>query len=195
MTARHLAAVLAVSVPIGCHLVGGVDDVSFVDDVRCLQADDCGSGECQIPTCQDGRCGVVNVPGGETCQDGVCDGQGLCLVCQVDGDCASGRCLENQCVADSCDDGVKGGDETGVDCGGACVPCAEGQPCNTGQDCVGASCVGDVCAACKEGSCPEDRYCDDETGACELRKPYGAECDEDRECIEGADCENDVCDD
>ncbi len=44
--------------------------------------------------------------------------------------CANGRCL-----LPSCKDGVQNGDETGVDCGGSCIPC-------------------DVCAAVLNGNAP-----------------------------------------
>jgi hypothetical protein len=42
---------------------------------------------------------------------------------------------------------VKNGAETDVDCGGGCVPCAEGKLCLANADCLSASCVAGVCAA------------------------------------------------
>jgi hypothetical protein len=40
------------------------------------------------------------------------------------------------CVAPSCTDKVKNGDETGVDCGGSCMlKCAAGQGCKADVDC------------------------------------------------------------
>ena len=41
----------------------------------------------------------------------------------------------------SCSDNQKNGDETDVDCGGSCVPCAEGKGCTVGKDCASMSCI------------------------------------------------------
>src|SRR5690606_7278964 len=35
-----------------------------------------------------------------------------------------------------CDDGIRNGGETDVDCGGPCGPCADGQSCRADDDCV-----------------------------------------------------------
>ena len=45
----------------------------------------------------------------------------------------------------TCADRVKNGDETDVDCGGSCGPCAEGRSCKAGADCTGKSCVAGLC--------------------------------------------------
>jgi Ca2+-binding RTX toxin-like protein len=52
----------------------------------------------------------------------------------------------------SCADGVQNGTETGVDCGGACVGCASGQPCVSGADCAGGLCQAGVCQAATPSS-------------------------------------------
>jgi len=51
-----------------------------------------------------------------------------------------------------CSDGVRGGDETDLDCGGAlCPACRIGAACGRDQDCAGtALCNGGRCAACVE---------------------------------------------
>jgi hypothetical protein len=46
----------------------------------------------------------------------------------------------------SCTDGVRDGQETGVDCGGGCPPCADGQPCGGASDCVSGLCSAGTCA-------------------------------------------------
>src|SRR5690606_30798392 len=46
--------------------------------------------------------------------------------CGAPFDCASGVCESETCAAPSCGDGVRNGDETDVDCGGACEPCLDG---------------------------------------------------------------------
>jgi hypothetical protein len=56
--------------------------------------------------------------------------------------------------ASMCADGVKDGDETDVDCGGAaCGRCAPGRACAAGSDCEGGACLAGVCAvaSCLDG--------------------------------------------
>jgi len=51
-------------------------------------------------------------------------------------------------LANSCQDGLKNGFETAVDCGGGgCRGCAVGQACAAGGDCAGGVCSGGVCLA------------------------------------------------
>jgi hypothetical protein len=46
-----------------------------------------------------------------------------------------------------CGDGVQGPNETGIDCGGVCPVCAAGQGCNSGADCESGNCQKDICRA------------------------------------------------
>ena len=46
-----------------------------------------------------------------------------------------------------CDDGVLDGAETDVDCGGGCVPCADGQRCASAVDCSSGRCSATTCVA------------------------------------------------
>lgn len=51
-------------------------------------------------------------------------------------------------VVPTCNDGIQNGDETGIDCGGSCTPCAT---CNDGVqngDETGVDCGGSICSAC-----------------------------------------------
>jgi hypothetical protein len=57
----------------------------------------------------------------------------------------------NQSV--SCTDGVKNGNETDVDCGGVCSPCAAGKGCLIDADCASAACVGNLCCAAGTADC------------------------------------------
>jgi hypothetical protein len=41
----------------------------------------------------------------------------------------------DQVVPTSCDDNIRDGDETDIDCGGSCVPCGLAQQCRTNADC------------------------------------------------------------
>ena len=63
-------------------------------------------------------------------------------------DCALGDfCVQGAsgCVDRGCHDGVKGGDETDVDCGGPCAPCEDGRACAAPEDCASARCVAALC--------------------------------------------------
>lgn len=54
----------------------------------------------------------------------------------------------------ACADGLKNGDETGVDCGGSCGPCGEGKTCAGPSECASGHCTDGVCceASC-DGAC------------------------------------------
>ncbi len=108
---------------------------AFVDDVVCEL--DAGSGTCpatptptpQAPTATPtpGGCGTVGQP------------------CSGNFQCCSNVCMFGQCQP-SCNDGIKDGNETDVDCGGGtCSPCAAGKMCVAGSDCVSVACAGNVC--------------------------------------------------
>lgn len=105
--------------------------------------------------------------------------------CDADGDCASNNCEDNICVEASCNDGIKNGWETDVDCGGGdksgCPGCEEGKNCNENSDCVDGFCDGGICAVpvCLN----EELQCG---GDCE-RCPEGAA------CIVGDDCATNYC--
>ena len=81
----------------------------------------------------------------------VCDGAGACVECLAQGDCPSGGFCDpsHNCVAPTCSDGAKDGDETDVDCGGGCGPtCATGKACAVPADCAppNTQCESGVCA-------------------------------------------------
>jgi hypothetical protein len=59
--------------------------------------------------------------------------------CALGADCSSGYCggpSGDRCVPTHCADAVLDADETGIDCGGSCLPCAEGLPCFQDTDCA-----------------------------------------------------------
>jgi len=70
-------------------------------------------------------------------------------------DCASGICTNQSCAIPACQDGIKNGDETGLDCGSASCPnkCPDGQGCALPSDCVSGVCWGGMCQAptCTDG--------------------------------------------
>jgi hypothetical protein len=54
----------------------------------------------------------------------------------------------------SCEDGIRGGEETDIDCGGqVCVACVPGASCERHTDCTSSVCLAGVCAApsCEDG--------------------------------------------
>lgn len=137
---------------------------------------DCGGGACG--TCAEGKkCAKSSDCSGKaTCNGGICrtdpcfdgvksgsetgiDCGGTCTLkcavdkaCQSGADCASGFCSAKTklCVPTSCTDGIRDGNETGVDCGGACGKCASGVLCAVATDCAsgfsnGTNCVATSC--------------------------------------------------
>lgn len=112
----------------------------------------CGNGQvCAYTTCVPMHCNdfVFQPALGETDLD--CGGP--CRPCPALGgcggaqDCADGVCMNGSCKPPSCADGVKNGEETGIDCGGppSCPRCAVGEGCGVGGDCESGVCWAGVC--------------------------------------------------
>ncbi|MFT3841955.1 MAG: hypothetical protein QM723_33495 [Myxococcaceae bacterium] len=107
----------------------------------------CVSGVCRSPACANGI-----VDGTETAAD--CGGNDCpaCAAgrhCLAGSDCQSGHCkpATMSCSEGECDDGIKDGQETDVDCGGSCpLKCGSGGKCISNSDCAQGTCFGDgVC--------------------------------------------------
>jgi predicted alpha/beta superfamily hydrolase/GH25 family lysozyme M1 (1,4-beta-N-acetylmuramidase) len=121
----------------------------------CNTGSDCASGVCSGNVCVSASISCVDgvKNGTETdvdCGGGSCPGCYLGQSCNTGSDCASGLCSGNVCVSatgnNSCEDGVKNGSETDVDCGGgACPPCSLGKSCLSGSDCESGVCSGNIC--------------------------------------------------
>lgn len=97
------------------------------------------------------------------------DGEAAGTLCSTSAMCASGVCSTGQdagkheggvecdspgcvCQAPSCDDSVKNGTETDVDCGGDCPACPDHDSCTTGMDCQDKVCgLGTKGLACTPG--------------------------------------------
>jgi hypothetical protein len=90
---------------------------------------------CVTNTCTAGCCGTVNAASGGTCTDNggvVCDGNGTCVECNVDGDCPTGgTCQMNKCTLK-----------------------ANGAACTTSSQCANSHCASGTCCntACA-GTC------------------------------------------
>lgn len=103
-----------------------------------LHCSGCGIN-CALPNaishCVAGQCFV------QLCQPGYVD---------LDGDPSNGC----EFALPTCFDGIRNGQETGVDCGGPeCSPCVDGQSCGGGGDCQSGTCINGRCipASCVNG--------------------------------------------
>ena len=124
---------------------------------------------------------------------GECSPCGVGSACKTGGDCRSARCNNEQCegnvVAPSCDDSTRNQDESDVDCGGRCSPCASGKKCNALEDCLSEICSESVCI--EPSTCANQRLDEDETDV-----DCGGSCDKctlGKRCDGPADCLSDAC--
>jgi hypothetical protein len=158
------------------------------DDNPCTE-DKCEGGVCQNPPkAKETACGAGSAS--------VCDGKGQCVECVTSADCAANHPMkpicdldDNKCV--SCNDGVKNGKETDVDCGGPDCGACLGKPCDAKHGCgnhtfcavpenicCSSACDG-KCEACAEAKTGEPN------GTC-APIPYGM--DPDNECTALGSC-------
>lgn len=91
----------------------------------------------------------------------------------------------------ACDDGVRNGDETDVDCGGSCgATCETGELCGDGGDCVSGECGDDMrCVdmpTCDDGIQNGDETDVDCGGSC-------SPCPDGDSCVGASDCESGLC--
>ena len=117
---------------------------------RCLVLTDCRGGVCTSGTCA-ATCsdGVQNQDETDVdCGGATCSRCSQGLHCTVTSDCAMGfACSAGTCsVTTPCNNGVKDGAETDIDCGGGtCAACATGKTCAVPADCSTAACGNAVC--------------------------------------------------
>ncbi|HYP75191.1 MAG TPA: hypothetical protein VER12_04535 [Polyangiaceae bacterium] len=108
--------------------------------------------------------------------------------CKANRDCESEYCMNGHCTAASCTDELKNQGETGVDCGGPCLPCDTGVSCDVNADCTGSYCHDKVCA----DHCTSGIKESDETGP-----DCGGEtcdaCGDGIGCKEAGDCKSKIC--
>ena len=98
-------------------------------------------------------------------------------------------------VVPSCSDGIKDGNETDVDCGGSCAPCANQKDCTIAGDCQSGDCKNLVCVACAgDTDCATGAFCDpsNDGGSCSPRKAQGVACTGSSQCA-SASCARGVC--
>ncbi|MEZ4302855.1 MAG: SBBP repeat-containing protein [Polyangiaceae bacterium] len=84
----------------------------------------------------------------------LCNSEGDCVECVDGADCPSAVCLAFSCAPAACDDGVKNGAESDIDCGGPdCPTCPDGSPCTEPADCQSALCHMGVCCSVSPAEC------------------------------------------
>ncbi len=125
---------------------------------------------------------------------------GLCsFECFQDRDCdAPARCTDNVCVGPSgpstsqpshCQNGVLDGDESDIDCGGACFPCPPASACTGDADCSSSACSSNVC---QTPTCSDARRNGAETGV-DCGGPACPACAMAQGCTLPSDCATSVC--
>ncbi len=93
-----------------------------------------------------------------------------------------------------CQDGVKNGSETDVDCGGSCeAKCFDGHGCSAPGDCVSHACAGNVCVSCGDGVKNGDETDVDCGDSCAARCLDGASCVKDADCASGRCGSDNLC--
>eukprot|EP00727_Mastigamoeba_balamuthi_P004901 m51a1_g14409 hypothetical protein (1465) ;mRNA; r:420660-430779 len=122
------------------------------------------------------------------------------LACSEGAECSTGVCAEDIgiCESASCDDGVRNGGETGVDCGGSggCGLCPDGDHCHYGSDCASGVCRSSPDPAVN-GTCAHPTCIDGIRNGAETDVDCGggqcARCSNGRACAAGDDCESRAC--
>ena len=166
-------------------------------------ASDSNSGS-DTDTDTDTDSGGTTTTGAASCEDGThngsesdvdcggpdCDPCADGGTCTEDTDCMSGSWCDPDtgvCTAATCRDGVRNGDETDLDCGGACPPCDDGHGCGTPGDCASGVCDGETCTppACDDGVVNGDETGTDCGGDTCDACPTGEGCQDDDDCQSG----------
>jgi hypothetical protein len=85
------------------------------------------------------------------CGGKVCSSCADGMRCLVNADCQSGYCglagvNDHRCFPATCNDGMKDGTETDLDCGGGvCPKCGPNKTCLHDSDCLSDCCIGGIC--------------------------------------------------
>jgi hypothetical protein len=171
------------------------------DGCPCTTSDECElpnscyatycDGTCHVQAFSPGgRCWIFPCPHPDYCF-GFCTAETQCVECLENAHCGPGHTCEPDHVCSRCDDGVKNGDETDVDCGGSCPLCPG--TCNVDGDCPGGYCWEGSCARCDDAVMNGDETgvdCGVTGGHCPIC--FGAFCESNDECASKA-CEWGVC--
>ncbi len=179
-----------------CPACGDGDTCVASGDCASRRCEDDGSGEliCQPAACDDR---VLNGDEADVDCGGSCEARcGVDMRCEEALDCAEQVCRRDDddefrlCKPASCEDEVKNGGETAIDCGGDCEPCGEGESCQGHSDCESNSCD-QVCLA---AACTDGRRNGSESGP-DCGGDDCAPCFAGAACNVGEDCASGTCED
>ena len=140
---------------------------------------------------------TINLPAGSTVivdnyRFGTGGGVGQGGQCNVTSECKTGLvCAGGRCGPPHCANQVKDGNETDVNCGGACPPCPSGKGCQNPTDCAsGLTCSNGICVGshCTNQTKDADETDVDCGGATCPRCPGGKGCGAPTDCATGLVC-------
>ncbi|HVW25087.1 MAG TPA: hypothetical protein VHC69_06925 [Polyangiaceae bacterium] len=146
---------------------------------KCLQNSDCTYGNCSGGVCTCTPLTCKQMVG--ACGPNVPDGCGNLLTCES---CAL-----------LCNDSMKDGNETAVDCGGPdCGKCPNGSTCTTRTDCQSDVCgsSSSILKTCQTPTCTDTVKNGDETDV-DCGGSKCAKCQNGKKCGAGADCVSTLC--
>jgi hypothetical protein len=171
-----------------CDGNGGTKTINDDNDVP----DD--GNDCTTDGCSAGSPTHTPVSSGTACTSSggkVCNATGHCVECVQATDCTSMVCKTstNTCVAAQCNDNVKNGAETDVDCGGGtCPACGYNKGCGQNSDCVGQLCTAGKCAATCTDMTKNGSETDVDCGGASCPA-----CPSGKACTAGTDCQSGKC--
>ena len=167
----------------GGQVCGAANGIAAGKCVECNAATDCPPQTCRVNSCVANVCGSDAAQAGAACTDGgkVCDGNGNCIGCLLNTDCTDASkpvcSASGVCVVASCNDGLKNGGETDIDCGGAdCPKCAAGKTCSAPSDCESGANGTPTCTGTCGFSCTSGYDDCDSTVGCETNINTKAHC-------------------
>jgi hypothetical protein len=177
---------------------------------KCVTNNDCSSGACNLGVsphvCVPTTCGDAQKDANETdvdCGGSVAICATRCAVsqkCQVNSDCSSGACnfaaSPHVCVATTCSDAQKDGNETDVDCGGGapCGACTVNKQCLQNNDCVTGACnIGVSPHVCVASTCNDGQKDNTESDVDCGGSVCGATCAAGKICNANPDCATGFC--
>jgi hypothetical protein len=170
------------------------DDTDLPDDGNACTLDACSMGSSSntaVAPAAKGQCMVDSMPG--FCGDPAGPAAKTCVECNVGPDCSSGVCgANNKCLSAQCGDTVKNGDETDVDCGGSCGPCADTKSCLVAVDCLSKicdatalTCTAATCSDTVQNQGESDTDCGAVCAASNQLCAVGLKCGAAADCVDG----------
>lgn len=163
----------------GTHVcLGGACVERSCFGVTCVTGSQCAGGQCYPKACGSIECRANQVCLNGDCYEAACVG----VSCP-----AGALCRNGICERDTCDNGLKDGTESDVDCGGVCPACLAGSTCTDPLDCLSLVCANRcVLPTCSDGVRNGDEGDVDCGGTC-------SPCASGRRCSGGLQCESKIC--